>query len=65
MGADEEHRAKIHSTNPIERLNGEIKRHTKVGIFPNSQRSSVMDLLQGSNLLPLRSETMRIPLNRP
>lgn len=36
MTFPKEHRAKLHSTNPIERLNGEIKRRTEVvGIFRN------------------------------
>jgi transposase-like protein len=38
MSFPREHRTKLHSTNPIERLNGDIKRRTDVvGIFPNDK----------------------------
>ncbi|MEE3624486.1 IS256 family transposase [Nitrospirillum sp. BR 11752] len=54
MTFPKEHRAKIHSTNPIERLNGEIKRRTEVvGIFPNE---AAITRLVGAILLEQNDE---------
>ena len=54
MTFPKEHRAKLHSTNPIERLNGEIKRRTDVvGIFPND---AAITCLVGALLLEQNDE---------
>lgn len=55
------HRAKLHSTNSIERLNGEIKHRTEVvGIFPNEE--AITRLVGGD---PARTKRMSGPSSAP
>jgi len=54
MSFPKAHRAQIHSTNPLERLNAEIKRRTNVvGIFPNE---AAITRLVGAMLLEQNDE---------
>ena len=56
MTFPKELRAKLHSTNPLERLNKEIKRRTDVvGIFPNE---AAIERLVGAVLLENNEEWM-------
>ena len=58
MTFPKEHRSKLHSTNPIERLHAEIKRRTNVvGIFPNED---AITRLVGAVLLEQNDECGRL-----
>jgi putative transposase len=57
MSFPRQYRAKLHSTNPLERLNGEVKRRTEVvGIFPNE---AAIRRLVGAILLEQNDELQR------
>lgn len=54
MVLPESHRRRMHSTNPLERLNAELKRRSKVvGVFPNS---AAVERLLGTVLIEIDEE---------
>ncbi|CCD87931.1 putative transposase (Fragment) [Bradyrhizobium sp. ORS 285] len=60
MSFPPQHRAKLHSTNPIQRVNGEIKRRTEVvGIFSNE------DVIGLSSVRSCSSRTTSVPSSAP
>ena len=68
-GFPKEHWTKIYSTNPLERVNGEIKRRTNVvGIFPNDQsiiRLAGAILLEQNDEWAVQNRTMTLATLNP
>ena len=61
MTFHEQHRVKLHSTNPLERLNKEVKRRADVvGIFPNEDSITAPTMLPFSDLSGRRSSRAKI-----
>jgi transposase-like protein len=59
MSFPKKHRAKLHSTNPIERLNGEIQRRTDiVGIFPNDETVQRARYMSPETIAPMGDDAV-------
>ena len=60
MGFPAQHRTKLHSTNPLERLNKEVKRRADVvGIFPNEDSINTAVWCVALKRWRLRSQLLR------